>query len=164
MTFYIKIDENNKPIDHPHLEENVKELYPDHDFSSPPAGWLEFIRKPPKAGAYQKFDESIGADIALAFPHNGLEYKLIDGKIEDYWHCIDMTDEEKKAQQDKVKAHWAALDPAGPASWSFDEATCRYKAPVDLPSNAWSETNPNGSHYKWNEKTTSWEQIRSYGQ
>jgi len=156
MTLYIKVDENNKPIGHPHFDDNLKQIYPDHDFSSPPAGWLEFIRKQPEIGVYQKFNESIGADISMAYPHNGLEYKLIDGKIEDYWHYIEMTDEEKKAKQDNVKARWAALDPAGPASWSFDEVTCRYKAPVDLPSDSVSETNPNGVWYAWDEETTSW--------
>tara|TARA_R100000654_G_C2672955_1_gene126333 strand:- start:830 stop:1309 length:480 start_codon:yes stop_codon:yes gene_type:complete len=159
MTLYIKVDANNNPIGHPHLEDNVKQLYPNHDFSSPPAGWLEFVRKQPELGVYQKFNETIGADISLAYKHNGLEYKLIDGKIQDYWNYIDMTDDEKKAKQDDIKARWAALDPAGPASWTFDEATCTYKAPVDTPSDAASPDNPDGVNYKWNEETLSWDKI-----
>lgn len=159
MTLYIKVDANNNPIGHPHLEDNVKQLYPNHDFSSPPAGWLEFVRKQPELGVYQKFNETIGADISLAYSHNGLEYKLIDGKIQDYWNYIDMTDDEKRAKQDNIKARWAALDPAGPASWTFDEATCSYKAPVDPPSDAASPDNPDGVNYDWNEETTSWEEI-----
>jgi|TARA_B100001250_G_scaffold72954_1_gene59501 hypothetical protein len=159
MTLYIKVDASNNPIGHPHLEDNIKQLYPNHDFSSPPAGWLEFVRKQPELGVYQKFNETIGADISLAYKHNGLEYKLIDGKIQDYWNYIDMTDDEKKAKQDDIKARWAALDPAGPASWTFDEATCTYKAPVDTPSDAASPDNPDGVNYKWNEETLSWDKI-----
>ena len=159
MTLYIKVDASNNPIGHPHLEDNIKQLYPNHDFSSPPAGWLEFVRKQPELGVYQKFNETIGADISLAYKHNGLEYKLIDGKIQDYWNYIDMTDDEKKAKQDDIKARWAALDPAGPASWTFDEATCSYKAPVDLPSDSASASNPDGVHYDWNEETISWDKI-----
>ena len=157
MAFYIKVDENNLPIDHPHLFENMKMLYPDHDFSSgPPSGWLEFVRHLPAVGVYQKFDDSVGADRSQGFPHNGLEYKLIDGKIQDFWHYIDFTDDEKKAKQDAIKAKWAALDPSGPASWSFNETTCRYEAPVAYPSD--------GKDYYWDESTTSWkeEQEGSY--
>ena len=159
MTLYIKVDENNNPLGHPHLESNLKQLYPDHNFSSPPVGWLEFVRKQPKLGVYQKYNDDIGADNCGAYGHNGLEYKLIDGKIQDYWNYIDMTDDEKKAKQDDVKAKWAALDPAGYASWTFDEESCAYKAPVELPSDSATASNPDGVFYDWNEETLSWDKI-----
>tara|TARA_R100000655_G_C2962108_1_gene189072 strand:- start:298 stop:777 length:480 start_codon:yes stop_codon:yes gene_type:complete len=159
MTLYIKVDENNNPLGHPHLESNVKQLYPNHDFSTPPTGWLEFIRKEPELGVYQKYNDAIGEENCAAYNHNGLEYKLIDGKIQDHWNYIDMTYEEKKAKQDDIKAKWAALDPAGPASWTFDEATCLYKSPVDYPSDGASSDNPDGVFYDWNEETLSWDKI-----
>tara|TARA_E500000305_G_C3877022_1_gene167872 strand:+ start:107 stop:583 length:477 start_codon:yes stop_codon:yes gene_type:complete len=157
MTLYIKIDENSNPIGHPHEESNLKQLFPNHNFSAPPAGWLEFVRKRPELGIYQKFNENIGIDICQGYKHNGLEYKLIDGKIQDYWHYLDMSDAEKKAKQDKVKANWG--NPSDLASWTFNETTCAYEAPVALPSDAISPSNLDGKPYKWDEDNRKWEEI-----
>ena len=152
MAYFIKVDESNQAIGHPFFQENLEQVYPNHDWSNGPmTGYLEFVHVAPELGVYQKFDETVGADISLAFNHNGLEYKLIDGKIKQFWHVLDLTDAEKKTKQDQVKANWAALDPAGPASWTFDEATCSYKAPVAYPSD--------GKNYKWDESTTSWKEV-----
>ena len=161
MKFYIAVDENNAPQNHPASEENLKLVFPSHDFEvSAPSGWVEFERIPePVLNPYQYFDETIGADIAIAFEHNGLEYKFVDGKFKDVWHVLEISEEEKKAKQDAVKAKWAALDPPGHASWTFDENTWRYKAPVPLPSDVASASNPDGVFYKWNEETLSWDII-----
>lgn len=156
MTNYIKVDGNNKPIGFPHDDSNLKQVYPNHDFSNPPTGWLEYVRNPPEPGVYQTFNESIGADIAGGCPHNGLEYKLIDGKIQEYWHYVDISDDAKKAKQDKVKAIWAEVDRTKMASWTFDEETCSYKAPVDPPSDMVSQTNRNGKIYDWDEENKKW--------
>ena len=160
MAFFIKVDKNNSAVGFPLMQENLQQIYPDHDWSSGPmSGYLEFVHEEPKLGVYQKFNETVGADISLASNHNGLEYKLIDGKITEVWNAIDFTDAEKKAKQDIIKAWWAARDPAGPASWTFDEETCNYKAPVDLPSDALTSDNPEGKEYEWDESTTSWKEI-----
>jgi hypothetical protein len=133
---YIKIDENGLPVDHPHLESNMRQIYPSHDFDAgPPEGWLEFERvAPPEIGAYQKFDENVGADIAVAFPHNGLEYAVVDGKVKDVWHVVDMTAEEITEKQNAVKSAWAEMLATGNFTelndWVFDEAICGYKAPA----------------------------------
>ena len=160
MAFFIKVDKNNSAVGFPLMQENLQQIYPDHDWSSGPmSGYLEFVHEEPKLGVYQKFNETVGADISLASNHNGLEYKLIDGKIKQFWHVLDLTDDEKKAKQDLLKANWAALDPTGPASWAFNEATCCYEAPVAIPSDAASPDNPDGKLYKWDEETTSWIEI-----
>ena len=31
--FYIKVDENNEAVNHPIIVDNMKQLFPDHDFS-----------------------------------------------------------------------------------------------------------------------------------
>jgi len=160
MKYFIKVDKDNKAVGHPYKQTNLEQIYKDHDWSSGPmSGYLEFVHVQPKRGPYQKFDDTVGADISLATKHNGLEYKLIDGKITEFWHTVECTDAEKKARQDKVKAWWAARDPAGPASWKFDEETCCYKAPVDLPSDALTIDNLEGKEYNWDESTTSWKQV-----
>ena len=152
MTFYIQIDDNNKPLNHPLEEFNLKQLYPDHDFSlGTPSGYVEFERvQPPTLGVYKKFDETKGADICLAFPHNGLEYKFIDGKVKDVWYVIDMTDDEKKAAQDAVKASYDNGDI--PSSWTFNESTCEYDPPTAMPTD--------GKGYIWDEDTTSWKLVQ----
>lgn len=148
---YIKVDENNIFEDHPHFESNLKQLYPDHDFTlGPPKGWVEFIRiEPPILGPYQKFDETKGGNIALAFNHNGLEYKYEDGVYKDVWHVLEMTDAEKAAKQEEVKSLWEQN--VGFLSWTFDEETCSFIPPTPYPED--------GKMYKWNEETVTWEEV-----
>ena len=160
MAYFIKVDESNKAIGHPYLQDNLEQVYPSHDWSSGPmSGFLEFVHVRPDLGIYQKFDETVGADIALASSHNGLEYKLIDGKIKQFWHVLDLTDDEKKALQDERKANWAANHPDGPASWIFNVETCCYEPPVALPSDSASNSNPDGKLYDWDESTLSWKEV-----
>ena len=45
----------------------------------------------------------------------------------------------------------AFIAPKPYASWLLDEATCRWKAPVDMPTTE-------GKIYTWNESTTSWDE------
>ena len=42
----------------------------------------------------------------------------------------------------------AFIPPKTYASWVLDEATCKWKAPVDMPTD--------GQMYSWDEATTSW--------
>tara|TARA_X000001382_G_scaffold103711_1_gene78650 strand:+ start:968 stop:1420 length:453 start_codon:yes stop_codon:yes gene_type:complete len=149
MDLFIKVNENNVPQNHPCLKNNLKQAFPSLDWdSSVPNGWMKFERIPcPVVGVYQKYDTP------------EITYEIIDGIVKDVWHIVDMTEDEKKARQDKVKTKWAARDPAGPASWTFDETTCSYKAPVDLPSDSSSASNPSGVHYDWDEETTSWKEV-----
>tara|TARA_Y100001970_G_C14192297_1_gene836109 strand:+ start:1067 stop:1585 length:519 start_codon:yes stop_codon:yes gene_type:complete len=155
MTLYIQVDTDNKPLNHPVYESNLRLVYPSHDFTGgPPNGWVEFERiKPPELGVYQKFDDTVGADIAMAFNHNGLEYKLVNGKFKDVWHVLELTDAEKKAKQDAVKVDYA--DGKYPASWVFNETICDYEAPVAYPND--------GKMYAWKESTTEWIEYPSDG-
>lgn len=145
---YIKVDQDGVFIDHPHLEENLLQLYPSHNFKEgPPDGWMEFVRvPPPNLDVYEKFDDTKGGNIALAFPHNGLEYKIVDGKYTDVWHVLEMTAEEKIEKQEEVKAQWAVYPNWN--SWTFDEETCSFVPPVAKPDD--------GNSYRWDEATTSW--------
>ena len=156
MDLLIKIDENGLPKRHPSLRSNLQMAYPNGGFegSNVPAGWLAFERVPePEIGVYQKFDDSKGSENCEAWEHNGLEYKVIDGKVKDVWNIIDMTDEEKKAKQDAVKASYA--DGEIPSSWVFDESKCQYAPPVAFPSD--------GKTYAWKESTKEWLEYPSDG-
>jgi hypothetical protein len=43
------------------------------------------------------------------------------------------------------------------ASWVLDETTCRWKAPVDMPSDAGTGNPP--KQYSWNEETVNWVEV-----
>ncbi len=129
---YIKVDENNVFENHPHFESNLRQLYPSHDFDSgAPEGWMEFERvAPPVLGPYEYFDENVGGNIATAFPHNGLEYAIVDGKYKDVWRVLEMTADEKLGKQNQVKADWVIFlentDNPEFETYVFDEITCSY--------------------------------------
>ena len=48
----------------------------------------------------------------------------------------------------------AFIAPKPYASWLLDEETCRWKAPVDMPSDASMD-----KKYTWDEATTSWVEV-----
>lgn len=152
MDLFIKVDEANVPQGFPRLKSNLKQAYPALDFNAatPPSGWLRYRKQLPNIGPYNKFDDSIGADLCqAAYGHNGLERKLVDGEIVEVWHYEPISNEEKQKKIDLEKAVWEALDPPGPASWVFDEPSCEYIAPIPYPSD--------GKEYCWNESLKIWQ-------
>jgi hypothetical protein len=88
MNLLIKV-ENNKAVDHPIMEENLKYFYPDLDVNNPPEGYARFIRKPyPELTPFQKV-ESIEyvIDDALSTEYGTIVYT-------DKYNVVDLTDEE----------------------------------------------------------------------
>ena len=53
----------------------------------------------------------------------------------------------------------AFIEPQPHGSWVLEEATCKYKAPIDLPSDAATPDNPDGKISEWDESTTSWKEV-----
>ena len=51
----------------------------------------------------------------------------------------------------------AFIPPKPYASWVLDETTCRWNAPVAMPSDAGQGDPP--KMYTWNENTTSWDAV-----
>ena len=165
---YIKVDENNVHIGHPRFESNMKQVFPNHDFDfGPPVGFMSFIRvEPPVLGVYEKFNETVGGNIALAFSHNGLSYDIVDGVYKDVWHVLPMTDAEKLAKQNAVKTAFAAAHPTW-ASWSFNEDLCIMEPPVAVPNadniygwvestQSWVIMPDDGQLYTWDETAETW--------
>ena len=151
MDLFIKTDINDIPIGHPCLKTNLQQAFPklDFDADTPPIGWRKYISVKPKLGPYQDYNNAIGSEFCAAFGHNGLERKLINGEIVEVWHIDDIPYEERLKKQALEKANWAVQDPAGPASWTFDETTCSYQAPSPYPSD--------GKEYCWNETAKTWQ-------
>ena len=126
-----------QPHEHPIVEWNFKQAFPDIDVDNLPPEYCPFVRvQAPVLGAYEK--------------NQTVSYGLVEGlagTYTDIWVCEDMTAEEITTKQDAVKAEWAEN---GFASWTFNEATC---APTPKPADSENQV------HAWNEETTSWMAI-----
>ena len=140
MRLYVKVDENNKWVRHPNTEENLWYVFPYHIFLfGPPKGFMEFVRDDvPILKPYEMWNDTVGADISLAYSHNGLEYGIVDGKYTDIWHAVEMTEEEIKEKQEYFKEMWKVQEKKdsnqGFPSWVFNEKTCRFDPPTPSPN------------------------------
>ena len=156
ISLFIRIDENGNAVDHPALEMNLLQA-----FGNIPPNWERFIRVArPIVGVYQKIlnDEPT--------------YQKVDGVWTDVWTVIEVTEEEKAAEQQAAKDAWAALPNRDNfAAWTFDEVTLRYVPPIPRPegdvawdgtTNTWKErpTRPDdGKPYKWDIPSWSWVEV-----
>tara|TARA_B100000131_G_scaffold80015_1_gene76769 strand:+ start:3240 stop:3794 length:555 start_codon:yes stop_codon:yes gene_type:complete len=151
---YIRVDGDNKPINHPNLKTDLMKVYPKHDFDlGPPNGWKVFIRKErPKLSPYEIFDESVGADIAMGFQHNGLEYKLVGDHYEDYWHIKTISEEEQVAKQQKIEKEF--IENTKFTTWVLNKETCLMEPPTPFPSDF------DTVQYKWNDTKKEWVEAK----
>jgi hypothetical protein len=134
MNLYIRL-KNGQPFEHPILEDNFRQAFPDVDVNNLPEWVTRFIRvQPPLLTAYKVYE--------------GVTYEWVDGVVKDVHHVRQMTDEETLAAQNDVKAGWAVN---GYASWVFNDATCRFDPPVPYPDD--------NKSYKWDESSTSWVEV-----
>ena len=118
---------------HPVVASNFKGAFPDCDIDAGPLpeGWERFDRPtPPELGPYDVSKSS--------------EYGRVDGVWTDVWTVVSLTEEEKTAKQNEVKAWWADN---GYPSWSFSEELCVFVPPIPMPEDG---------EYTWNEDTLSW--------
>lgn len=136
MKMFIRI-QDGAPFEHPLVLENMRQLFPDHDLETAPEGFALFERvNRPNVGAYEVYE--------------GVTYALENGLYKDVHSVRDMTDAEKTAKQEEVKANWAIH---GLASWVFNEARCEFEAPTAYPDD--------GKRYRWDEATTAWIEVTS---
>ncbi len=138
MKLYIQI-KNGEPYQHPIAEANLIQAFTGLDLKNLP-NWLAYFERVPHPalGVYDKAVKEI-------------YYIRADGVVTERFEMIPLSSEEKIAKQDAVKASWAALDPPGPASWTFNPNTCTYEAPVPYPQD--------GLYYEWNEETKEWDRF-----
>lgn len=134
MNLYIQL-ENGEPVNHPIVEENLRQAFPELDLNNLPETFARFERAPgPGIGVYEVSE--------------GATYEWVDGVIKDVHHIRTMTSEERTAKQDAVKAKWQQ---GGFASWIFNEETCRFEAPSPYPAD--------GKFYVWDEPTIRWAEM-----
>ena len=135
MTLYIQI-ENGRPINHPIIDSNFVEAFPEISTTNLPPQWAVFNRYPqPKdeilpVGVFQKLVVSYALDA------DGMTWC-------DKWEAVDLTDQEKA---DKISLFQSCPLPF--PSWSFDPLTCSWEPPVPMP-----ETD---GFWMWHENTQTW--------
>lgn len=136
MNLYIRI-RNGLPFEHPIVEENFIQAFPDVDLKNLPPEFAKFERIPaPDLGPYEV--------------NVGVTYEQVDNIVKDVWNIRPMTDEEKLQKQESVKVNWNEY---GFPSWQFNEVTCKFDPPVPKPQD--------GNLYIWDENTLSWKLIEN---
>lgn len=137
---YIKIVDG-VAVDHPILEENLVSAFPEINLDRLPANFARFQKTPqPRFGVYELCEHSYAANTEDVYT--------------DVWTVRPMTDHEKTQQQNTVKSTFIKIN--GPASWIFDEETCRMIAPVPQPEPIAPTVSSLGTIYTWDEATVSW--------
>jgi hypothetical protein len=134
MNLYIQL-QNGEPVNHPILEDNLRQAFPEMDLNNLPETFARFERVPVAVlGVYEV--------------NEGLTYDWVDGIVKDVHHVRAMTTEERTAKQNATKEEWQTR---GFASWIFNEEKCAFEAPVPYPED--------GKFYVWDEPTTAWVEM-----
>ena len=132
MNLYIKVVDGN-PVDHPLLEANLLEAFPEINLSDPACGYAPFQRiQKPLSGVYQVYV--------------GHRYAAVDGVYQDVWDFRDMTAEERALKIANIKAEWVF---AGFPSWVFNETECRFEPPLPYPTD-------DSKRWFWDEDLQQW--------
>lgn len=134
MELFIRV-KNGQAFEHPIFGDNFRQAFPNVNTANLPPEFARFERvAAPAIGVYEK--------LSVTYADRG------DGVYHDAWTVLDLTPEEKASKQQAVKDDWAI---GGYPSWSFDEATCSFTPPVEMPSD--------GKFYRWDEPTISWVEV-----
>jgi hypothetical protein len=132
MNLYIQL-QNGEPINHPIVEDNLRQAFPEMDLDNLPETFARFERVAPTMLGVYEISE-------------GATYEWADGIVKDVHHRRAMTPEEQTAKQDAVKNAWQQNN--GFASWTFNEDQCQFEAPSPYPAD--------GKIYVWDEPTVAW--------
>ena len=134
MELFIRIVDG-QPFEHPIFGDNFRLAFPDIDTNNLPAEFARFVRvEPPMIGPYEK--------------NQTVSYQLVDNVYTDVFACEQLTAEEIAAKQQAVKDVWALH---GFASWTFNETTCAFEAPIPMLQD--------DKRYRWDEPTVSWVEV-----
>lgn len=88
MKLYIQI-RNGQPYEHPIIEENLLQAFPDFDVNNLPSEYAVFERLPiPNFGFYEKYSHTT--------------YEFVNGVVRDVHHIVPMTDEEVSAKNQTI--------------------------------------------------------------
>lgn len=131
MELFIRVIDG-QPVDHPIFGDNFREAFPDIDPENLPPQFARFTRvAPPATSVYETY-------LGATYEFDGVGFT-------DVHHVQAMTEEERIAKQDAVKADWAVN---GFASWVFEESLCQFVPPFPPPND--------GKVHLWDEPTVGW--------
>ena len=134
MELYIRI-KDGQPFEHPIFADNFRAAFPRVDTNNLPPEFARFERVPfPEVGVYEI--------------HESTTYEKQGDVYKDIHNLRAMTEQEKIAKQNQVKAQWAE---GGFASWVFDEEACSFNAPLPKPDD--------GKLYFWDEANLTWSEV-----
>jgi hypothetical protein len=132
MNLYIQL-QNGEPVNHPIMEDNLRQAFPEMDLNNLPETFARFERVVPTVLGIYEISE-------------GATYEWVDGVVKDVHHRRAMTLEERTAKQDAAKNAWQQNN--GFASWTFNEDQCQFEAPSPYPAD--------DKIYVWDEPTVAW--------
>lgn len=139
MKLFIQL-RDGQPYEHPVMEENMRQLFPEHDLETDPDGFAKFTRVKKPILVYESIDTSYGHEgCGCAYESDG------DDGFKDVWKTIPMSDEEKTEKITRTKQDCPFL------SWTFNEPDCTMQPPVEYPED--------GREYRWNEEIINWIEI-----
>ena len=131
MQLYIRV-ENGVAVNHPIVEDNFKQAFPQIDVYNLPEDFAKFERvNRPLIGVYEKNQRAVYE-------------KGEDGVYRDVWYSDRMTEEEILQKQNEVKQAWIST---GYVSWTFNEDTCSFDPPIAKPEEGM---------WVWDESSGSW--------
>lgn len=131
MKLFIRI-KDGKPFEHPIMEDNFLQAFPDIDVNNLPSNFAVFNRVArPEIGVYEIYE--------------GVTYEFDGAVVSDTHHVRLMTDAEKVKKQTDTKKQWSEI--GGYGSWVFNEELCVFEPPTPRPQE--------GS-WLWDEETISW--------
>ena len=134
MKLYIKYIDG-KVVDHPMLEDNLKQVDPDFDPTNLPDTLKMFERvNAPIPGPYAYIEQS---------------YELgEDNIVRDVYTEVAFSDEEKAKLIEYTKSQ------AHPNGWVFNETICGWEPGIPYPTD--------GKVYQWSEELENWSELNTY--
>jgi hypothetical protein len=121
MELFIQI-KDGQPFEHPILENNFRQAFPDVDTNNLPPEFARFERTTHTLGVYE----------VRTAPDP--TYEFIDGVYKDVWHTRQMTVEEITAKQQSIRDAFNTREQAENwSAWTLDEATCIMVPPIPRP-------------------------------
>jgi hypothetical protein len=133
MNLYIKYIDG-KIVDHPMLEDNLKQIYPDFD--------------PTNIPDTLKLFERINAPLPGPYAYMEVSYQLDqDNIVRDVYTEVPFSAEEKTQLIEYTMAQ------AHTKGWIFNETICSWEPSVPYPND--------GKVYSWSEELENWEEITS---
>ena len=133
MRLFIRI-KDGLPFEHPIMEDNFVQAYPNIDINNLPPEFAVFERiERPSLNAYEVYE--------------GLSYVFDNGVVKDLHHVRPMTVDEKK----EYDAQQLLSQPF--PSWVFNSETMTWEPPVPYPENGF---------WDWNEEKQEWVEISPF--